>query len=80
MKRLWSIYKSLPPSAVLIIYPGPGDMREVLRLQDMHKEYQREFKVKKWDELSVQWTDNEEQALRKAFEVARQGWALVGIK
>ncbi|RMD39616.1 hypothetical protein DV735_g5510, partial [Chaetothyriales sp. CBS 134920] len=80
VRRLHSIYQALPASTVLLIYPGPGDMTEVLRLQNMHKEYQREFKVKKWDKLTVQWTDTEAQALRKAFDVARQGWSVLGIK
>ncbi|RMZ84492.1 hypothetical protein DV737_g1080, partial [Chaetothyriales sp. CBS 132003] len=80
VRRLCSIYQALPSSTVLLIYPGPGDMSEVLRLQNMHKEYQREFKVKKWDELTVQWTDTEAQALRQAFDVARQGWSILGLK
>jgi RNA exonuclease 1 len=79
-ERLVDIYKALDPSTLVIIYPGPGDMREVLRLQDMQRQYKREFKVKKWDELSVKWTDNEEQALRSAFTKARAGWALVCVK
>ena len=80
LARLNSIYEALPASTVLIVYPGPGDASEVRRLQEMHNQYKKEFKVKKWDELSVQWTDNEAQALRKAFDAARQGSALVGIK
>jgi RNA exonuclease 1 len=78
--RLVEIYSTLEPSTLVIIFPGPGDMRELLRLQEMQRTYKREFKVKKWDELSVQWTDNEEQALRKAFNEARAGWALVCVK
>jgi RNA exonuclease 1 len=80
VERLVKIYKSLEPSTLVIIYPGPGDMREVLRLQDMQSQYKRECKVKSWRELSVQWTDDEEQALRKAFNKARAGWALVCVK
>jgi RNA exonuclease 1 len=78
--RLKSIYASLPDRTLLLVYPGPRDMKEVGRLQEMQKQFKKEFKVKKWDELSVQWTDNEAQALRKAFQEARQGWALVGLK
>lgn len=78
--RLVKVYDALNPSTLVIVYPGPGDMREVLRLQDMQRQYKREFKVKKWDELSVKWTDDEEQALRKAFNEARAGWALVCVK
>lgn len=78
--RLVKIYEALEPSTLVMIYPGPGDMREVLRLQELQRQYKREFKVKKWDELSVKWTDDEEQALRKAFNQARAGWALVCVK
>lgn len=78
--RLRSIYQALPSSTVLMVYPGPGDMSEVHHLQDMNRQYKREFKIKKWDELSVQWTDTEAQALKSAFDVARQGWVLIGVK
>ncbi|ETN37019.1 uncharacterized protein HMPREF1541_08007 [Cyphellophora europaea CBS 101466] len=78
--RLVRVYEALDPSTLVIVYPGPGDMREVLRLQELQRQFKREFKVKKWDELSVRWTDDEEQALRKAFNEARAGWALVCVK
>lgn len=80
VERLVKVYENIDPSTLVIVYPGPGDMREVLRLQEMQRQYKREFKVKKWDELSVKWTDDEEQALRKAFNEARAGWALVCVK
>jgi RNA exonuclease 1 len=78
--NLVRVYASLAPSTLFVVFSGPGDMREVLRLQDMQKQYKKEFKVKKWDELSVKWTDDEVQALRKAFEQARNGWGLVCLK
>jgi RNA exonuclease 1 len=46
----------------------------------MQTQYRKEFKVKKWDELSVKWTDDEVQALRKATAEARKGWAIVCLK
>ncbi|KPI45381.1 putative exonuclease [Cyphellophora attinorum] len=69
---------------LLIVYPGGPDpankdLKDVHRLQAMHKQYQQEFKTKKWDQLSVQWTDRETQALRRAFEQARKGWGFVGL-
>jgi RNA exonuclease 1 len=80
LQHLKDIYTGLPDDSLFMVYPGPSDVTEVLRLQEMHKAYQREFRVKKWDELTVQWTDNEAQALRKAFDLARQGSALIGLK
>lgn len=69
----------LPPCTLLIVYSGTGDPREVGRLQDMQRTFKREYAVKKWDELSVRWTDTEEQALKKACRKAREGMGFVGI-
>ncbi len=78
--NLVHIYNSLAPSTLFMVFPGNGDMREVNRLQDLQKQYRKEFKVKKWNELTVKWTDDEMQALRKATEKARRGWGLVCLK
>ena len=80
INNLVQIYDSLAPSTLFMVFPGNGDMREVNRLQDMQKQYRKEFKVKKWNELTVKWTDDEMQALRKATEKARRGWGLVCMK
>ncbi|KAF3217517.1 hypothetical protein TWF191_008493 [Orbilia oligospora] len=40
----------------------------------------KEYKVKKWDECSVKWTDKEVQELKKAVEEARKGVALLAVK
>ena len=69
----------LPPSTLLIVYTGTGDPREMARLQDMKRTFSREYRTKKWDELSVKWTDDEEQALRAAARKAREGMGLVCI-
>lgn len=78
--NLTRVYESLAPSTLFIVMPGLGDMTEVRRLQAMKKQYQMEFKVKKWNELSVQWGDQEIQALKKAADLARRGWGLVSLK
>ncbi|KAH8674528.1 hypothetical protein BGZ60DRAFT_372609 [Tricladium varicosporioides] len=70
--RLHSIYNRLPPCTALILYSGSGDPREMSRLQAMQQQFKREYKIKKWDELSVKWTDIEEQALKKAARRARE--------
>lgn len=80
LSHVLNLYASLPPSTLLIIYSGTNDMRPVLRLQQLHNQYKREFKVKKWDELSVKWTDKEEQELRRAVEAARRGVGLLAIR
>lgn len=75
------IYESLPPCTMFIVYSGTGDPREVSRLQAMHKTYREEFNSRKpWDELSVKWTDVEEQALKQACERAREGCGFMCVK
>jgi RNA exonuclease 1 len=78
--NLVRIYRSLAPSTLFVVLPMFGDMTEVNRLRNQRRQYQREFKVKKWDELSVQWTDVEQQALMKATDIARRGSGLVCLK
>lgn len=75
------IYESLPPCTLFVVYSGTGDPREVSRLQGMHRTYREEFNSRKpWDELSVKWTDVEEQALKRACERAREGLGFMCVK
>ena len=69
----------LPPCTLLIVYSGTGDPREMHRLHEMQRTFKREYTSRKWDELSVKWTDNEEQALRSACRIAREGLGFVTI-
>ena len=69
----------LPPCTLLVVYSGTGDPRDMARLQEMQRRHKREFKVKKWDELSVKWTDVEEQTLKAAVQKARMGLGLFTI-
>ncbi|RDW84406.1 exonuclease-1 [Coleophoma cylindrospora] len=78
--RLAKIHAALPPCTAIIIYSGSGDPREMSRLQAMQAQFKKEFKIKKWDQLSVKWTDTEEQALKKAAKKARNGVGFVGVK
>ncbi|KAL9600443.1 MAG: hypothetical protein Q9219_003196 [cf. Caloplaca sp. 3 TL-2023] len=73
------IHASLPPCTLLIVYTGTGDVRELARLQELQRTFKREYREKKWDELSVKWTDVEEQALKRACREARKGVGFVGI-
>lgn len=80
--RLKRIHDALPPCTAFIVYSGSGDPREMSRLQNMHTQWKREYNTPgmKWDQLSVKWTDREEQALKKAAMQARNGIAFIGVK
>lgn len=81
VSHISAVYDSLPPCTLFMVYSGTGDPREVSRLQGMHKQFRAEFQGKKpWDELSVKWTDVEEQALKKACERAREGCGFMCVK
>lgn len=80
LDRLQQVYDALPPKSLLMVCSGTSDVRPVMRLQAQQAQYRKEFKVKKWDELSVKWTDTEEQALKRACEAARSGWGVCTIK
>jgi RNA exonuclease 1 len=79
-RRIGQVHAALPPCTAFIVYSGSGDPREMSRLQAMQTQFKKEYKIKKWDQLSVKWTDVEEQALRKAVKVARDGVAFIGVK
>jgi RNA exonuclease 1 len=75
------IYDCLPRCTLFIVYSGTGDPREVVRLQALHKTYMAEFHSRKpWDELSVKWTDKEEQELSRACQRAREGCGFMTVK
>lgn len=74
------IYDSLPPCTAFIVYSGTGDPTEMKRLQNLHAEFKKEYATKKWDDLSVQWTDAEDQALKDAVRYARQGVGFMAVK
>lgn len=79
VQHIKTIRDFLPPCTLLVIYSGTGDPRETSRLQTMQRRFKKEYAVKKWDELSVQWTDTEEQALKRACKTAREGLGFVAI-
>ncbi|KAL0936452.1 exonuclease [Colletotrichum truncatum] len=80
--RLQTIHANLPPCTAFIVYTGSGDPREMSKLQAMHSQWKREYNTPgmKWDQLSVKWTDEEEQALRRAVRKARQSIGFIGVK
>ncbi|RJE18613.1 exonuclease [Aspergillus sclerotialis] len=81
VSNISAIYDSLPPCTLFMVYSGTGDPREVTRLQGLHKQFLAEYRSQKpWDELSIKWTDADEQALRKACERAREGCGFMCVK
>ncbi|KAF4547605.1 Exonuclease-like protein 2 [Elsinoe fawcettii] len=79
VKHIEEIYKSLPERTAVIIFSGSGDPRKMIELQKLHAQFKEEYATKKWDELSVKWTDDEEQALKRAVEDARKGIGFIGV-
>lgn len=80
LSHLHTLFIGLPPRTLLVMYSGTADMRPVLQLQQLHAQYRKEFKVKKWDELSVKWTDVEEQKLKVAVGNARCGVGIIAVR
>lgn len=79
VKLIEDIYAELPPCTAFMIYSGHGDPRETFRMQARHQLYREQYRVKKWDELSVQWTDSDNQALSKAARQARDGLGFLTV-
>lgn len=81
-ERLARIHSALPPCTGIIVYSGSGDPRKMARLQQMHAQWRKEYNTpgKKWDELSIKWTDAEDQALKRAAQKARSGIGFVSVK
>ncbi|PKS11808.1 hypothetical protein jhhlp_001101 [Lomentospora prolificans] len=81
-QRLLRIYEALPPCTALILFSGSGDPREMSKMQALRTTWKQEYNTPgmKWDELSVKWTDTEEQALKRAVKKARDGVGFVTVK
>jgi len=79
VQHIKAVRDFLPPCTLFIVCSGTGDPREMARLQEMQRTFKREYQTKKWDELSVKWTDAEEQGLKAAVRKAREGVGFVTI-
>ncbi|KAH9888264.1 hypothetical protein F4778DRAFT_755675 [Xylariomycetidae sp. FL2044] len=81
-QHIKGIYDALPPCTALLVFSGSGDPREMRQLQDMQAQFKKEYNTpgRNWDNLSVKWTDREDQALKKAVGVARNGIGFIGVK
>ncbi|KAI0008919.1 hypothetical protein F4779DRAFT_628171 [Xylariaceae sp. FL0662B] len=81
-QRIKRIYDALPPCTGFMIFSGSGDPREMARLQALQAQFKKEYHTpgSNWDELSVKWTDREDQALKKAVGIARNGIGFIGVR
>ncbi|KAI9677715.1 MAG: hypothetical protein M1829_002487 [Trizodia sp. TS-e1964] len=75
-----TVWEALPPCTAFIVYSGSGDPTEMAQLQRMYQQHKKEFRTTKWDELTVKWTDTEEQALKAAVRKARSGIGFLAVK
>lgn len=77
ISRLW---EALPPCTALMVISGSGDPREMSRLHAKKRLYDSELKVKKWDDVTVKWMDEDQQAYTLAVDKARTGLGFITIK
>lgn len=80
ISHVQEVWDALPPCTAFVVISGSGDPRPLAEMQALHQKFKDEYKTKKWDELSVKWTDVEEQKLRNACDQARLGVGLVTVK
>lgn len=80
VRHIVEVYEALPPCTAFVVYSGSGDPRQLSEMQALQTKFKQEYKTKKWDQLSVQWTDVEEQKLRKACDKARKGVGFIAVK
>ena len=78
--RIRRIYDSLPKCTAFVVYSGTGDPRPWRCMNDLQRRFKEEYKVRKWDEVGVKWTDVEDQKLRKALALAMNGIAFLVVK
>jgi len=80
VKRIKEVYEALPKCTAFVVYSGSGDPRKWRCMNELQKRFKEEYKVRKWDQLSVQWTDAEEQKLRASLQTARSGVGFMIVK
>lgn len=80
VNQISTIYDNLPPCTAFVVYSGSGDPREMVRMQALRQQHRKEYQTEKWDQLTVKWTDVEEQQLRVATRKAREGFAMITVK
>ncbi|WBW74221.1 3'-5'- exoribonuclease Rex1 [Schizosaccharomyces osmophilus] len=79
-RRIRLLYDSLPSGTLFMIYTGTGNPIEMSRLNSIRQTFRKEYQTKKWDELSVQWTDEENAKLINSVENTRNGLSFFTVK
>ena len=74
-----AIRDALPPCTLFIVYSGTGDPRPMAKYHEIRRRFQAEYKVRKWDELTYKWGDEEEQGLKVACRTAKDGVGFVCV-
>jgi RNA exonuclease 1 len=80
VQNIKEVYDGLPQCTAFIVYSGTGDPRKWRQMNELHRRFKEEYKVRKWDEIGVKWTDDEEQGLRRSLKVARRGVGFMVVK
>lgn len=80
VSKIKEVYESLPACTAFMVYSGTGDPRELSRLHKMRQKATKEYAVVNWDDLSVRWSNVEEQQMKKACRKARAGIGFVTVK
>jgi len=78
--RIRQIYDAVPKCTAFIVYSGTGDPRQWRCMDDLQRRFKEEYKVRKWDEVGIKWTDVEDQKLKKSLSVARNGVGFMVVK
>ncbi|KAL2312954.1 Ribonuclease H70 [Schizosaccharomyces pombe] len=79
-RRIRLLYDSLPKGSLLLLYTGTGNPIEMSKLNAIRQQFRKEYQTKKWDELSVKWTDEENMKYISAVENTRNGLSFMTIK
>ena len=74
------VYEGLPKCTAFLVYSGTGDLRKWRCMNEIRQRFRKEYKTRKWDELSVKWTDTEDRALRTSLDKARRGVGFMVVR
>ncbi|KAI9669108.1 MAG: hypothetical protein M1831_000700 [Alyxoria varia] len=80
VERIQAIYDDLPRCTAFMVYSGHGDVRELERLQKLKTQYKREYDTKKWNDISISWTEKEEAQMKNEVKSARLGVGFMTVK
>ncbi|PRT53059.1 hypothetical protein B9G98_00679 [Wickerhamiella sorbophila] len=74
-----TILDAVEPNTAVLIWSGQSDPREMNRLLQKKRQWNEEYKTKKWDDIEDPWTEEHEKNLGSAVNSARMGIAFLEI-